>query len=141
MPSIIETEPLEPNQNDPAAPAISYNHDLMDTSITTALDDKNCLGDSQGINDLQTSISNDFDDSYLQNLQSCCQSETQPINSLKSMTSDQVAAFQYIKKKIDIKDCLFCVFITRGAGVGKTFLTKFLIDYLTISTSQLPSSL
>ena len=29
MPSTIETGPLEPNQNDPAVPSISYNHDRI----------------------------------------------------------------------------------------------------------------
>ena len=60
------------------------------------------------------------DDTHLHSL-SCSMSVEEFHSSLKKMSSSQLEVLNYVKSKFEQKEFPFYVFISGGAGVGKTF--------------------
>ena len=55
---------------------------------------------------------------------------------LKQLTPDQHKVFQVIKSAFDGKQCPFHLFVSGGAGVGRSILIDVIVDYLRLFTSQ-----
>jgi hypothetical protein len=52
------------------------------------------------------------------------------------MTQSQLEVLEYVKQKFESKTFPFHVFISGGAGVGKSFLTKVIVAFLQLFTSK-----
>ena len=74
------------------------------------------------------------DDVHLQSLECCIMSLTDYNNNLQLMTASQNEAFVWIQNELKKNEPVY-TFITGGAGVGKSFLTKMLIAYLQLFKS------
>lgn len=60
--------------------------------------------------------------------------------SIESMTTSQTKALHFVKSKFETRNCPFHLFITGGAGVGKTYITKVLISYIQLYCAEVPNS-
>lgn len=56
------------------------------------------------------------------------------------MTTSQTKALHFVKSKFETRNCPFHLFITGGAGVGKTYITKVLISYIQLYCAEVPNS-
>lgn len=52
------------------------------------------------------------------------------------MTKSQLEVLEHVKLKFEGKSFPFYVFVSGGAGVGKSFLTKAIVAYLQLFTSK-----
>lgn len=61
-------------------------------------------------------------------------------NSVKKLTLSQSKVLKFLKLKFQNKKFPFYMFISGGAGVGKTFLTKVIVPYLQLFCSKVSNS-
>lgn len=74
-------------------------------------------------------------DMHLHSL-SCSLSLNDFHSSVSKMTKSQLEVLEHVKLKFEGKSFPFYVFVSGGAGVGKSFLTKAIVAYLQLFTSK-----
>lgn len=58
----------------------------------------------------------------------------------KKLTCDQRRVFNYVRKCFE-EQSTFYNFITGGAGVGKSYLTSFLVQYMRLCTASVSGTI
>lgn len=81
-----------------------------------------------------------FDDDFHMHSLHCSVSIDEFKRSIESMTTSQTKALHFVKSKFETRNCPFHLFITGGAGVGKTYITKVLISYIQLYCAEVPNS-
>jgi hypothetical protein len=74
------------------------------------------------------------DESHLHSLQCSNFSEAELQSRIQQLTDDQRCVFQYVKTNLKQSTRDIRLFITGGAGVGKSFLLSVLADYISLTT-------
>lgn len=57
-----------------------------------------------------------------------------------NLTTSQKRALHLVKSKFETQNCPFHLFLTGGAGVGKTYITKVLLSYIQHYCAKVPNS-
>ena len=93
---------------------------------------------SENVNTSVDTFHSDYEsDEYeLHSLQTATISEIDLLNKINQLTSDQRQVFEFVKIKMSATgQNKMRLFVSGGAGVGKTFLLKLLADYLSQTTA------
>lgn len=81
-----------------------------------------------------------FDDDLHMHSFSCSMSIVEFRESVKRLTPSQLEAFCFVKSKFEKNELPFHLFLTGGAGVGKTFTTKVIIAYIQLFCARVLNS-
>ena len=138
---ILLAEELEQNTsevNENECQLLNFSH------ISEQILSKNFFSDeSFSAGSVQQSTSEEtlqFDeDMHFHSLQ-CCMSVSEFHTAVGKMSKSQMEALKYVKFKFENSQLPFHVFITGGAGVGKTFITKAIIAYLQLFCAKITNS-
>lgn len=96
-----------------------------------------CMNDES---DEQRSNDISFEDDLHMHSLACTMSLEEFHNSVKKLTLSQSKVLKFLKLKFQNKEFPFYMFISGGAGVGKTFLTKVIVAYLQLFCSKVSNS-
>ena len=88
----------------------------------------------------EKSIAEDFHDDVHMHSFTCSMSVTEFQENVKKLTPSQLKALYFVKSKYEHKELPFHLFLTGGAGVGKTFTTKVIIAYLQLFCAKVLNS-
>ncbi|CAG2244844.1 unnamed protein product [Mytilus edulis] len=113
-----------------------FAHDMSDNTAEHGLNNNHSVCENDNILPSQIheyNVCHQDDTEWHNLLIGCCPNEMQSMYD--KLTKDQKLVFKYISTQFNQKQEAFHVFISGGAGVGKSFLTSFLVQWMRTCTA------